>query len=349
MTHLDILLPFSLPPAGFSSDLRRELNAPALAALTTRVRTASHESFDAHARALPHEVWLAREFGLDTASHDSDSPPVGAELVRTFGHEPADGHWFILHPVHIHIGRDHMLLTDRRELGLDEQSSRILFDLAKPLFEECDKTLVYGDANTWFLRADDWAGLQTTTPDAASGHNVDVRMPRGPGEREWRKLQSEVPMHWFDQPVNQAREADGLRPVNALWLWGGGRAASRPAAPYDTVLGLHDWMRALDPQTTRGQAIPDVATLLAARPARALVVLDSLLESGLAGDWARWLENMRTIEREWLAPLLASQRSGGLGELTLIATGDARLTRFYTTRFSLHKFWVKPSLTALLP
>jgi hypothetical protein len=73
-------------------------------------------------------------------------------------------------------------------------------------------TLQYGDASTWFLRADGWTGLKTASADAACGHNVDIWMPDGEHARAWRKLQNEIQMMWFAHTLNDEREAQGKKP-----------------------------------------------------------------------------------------------------------------------------------------
>jgi len=350
MTELDILLPFGLPPAELSADLLRELHTPALAALLARARMEPHESFDDFQRALPHEIWLARAFGLD-AGTQAGSPPVAEALMRETGLQPsATDAWFVLQPVHIHIARDHLVLTDPRQLALDENEARALFDIAEPLFSEAGKQLMFGDARTWFVRAEDWSELLTASPDAASGHNIDLWMPRGPNERDWRKVQNEVQMHWFNHPINEAREARGERPVNSLWLWGGPSPREWPASgSYDKACNLSGWMRAFRQGARQYADAAHAANLIPGLAGRNLLLLDALLEPALANDWARWLDAMRKLEEHWFAPLLQALKSGALDRVSLILTHDNRISRAAATRSSLRKFWVKPSLANLCP
>ncbi len=231
MSHIDILLPFALPPPELVPDLLRVLKAPAFATLLSRAAidkpSSQASAFDAFSRTLPHEAWLSGQFGLDNAPGTETSPPIATAAMKMFGLTPDEGVWFMLQPVHIHIARDHLVLTDQRHLALSEPESHTLFDSAKPLFDEVGKTLLYGDAKTWFMRADDWATLQTSTPDAACGHNIDIWMPKGQGERDWRKLQNEIQMHWHIHPLNEERESRGDKTVNSLWCWGAADAAKR--------------------------------------------------------------------------------------------------------------------------
>jgi hypothetical protein len=354
MSHLDILLPFALPPEEMAADLFRELKTPALSTVVSRAksegRASRHETYDEFSRALPHETWLARQFGLENRMVESGSPPVAIAAMQALGLTSGPGVWFMLEPVHIHIARDHLVLTDPRQLTLTEQESRTLFDVAQPLFEEAGKTLVYGNARLWFVRADEWSQLQTSTPDAASGHNIDIWMPKGAGDRNWRKLQNEVQMHWFIHPINEDRESRRMRPVNSIWLWGGSPAsAERSPVAYNEVFNANGWMRALGQLTEKQTLGATASDIVAAAPKHGLLILDSPLEPALANDWSRWLEALHAIETEWLAPLLAALKNGKIDHLSLILTHQARISRFNATRQSLRKFWVPPSLAPLIP
>ncbi|RJF98275.1 hypothetical protein [Noviherbaspirillum saxi] len=352
MSHLDILIPFGLPPEELAPDLFRELNAPALATLTARAKSedvaARRENFADFYRTLPHETWLARRFGLDGRLQDSGSPPVSTELMRALGQSVDEGLWFIVEPVHIHFARDHLVLTNPRQLMLTEPEARVLFEIAKPLFSDAGHDLRFGNARYWFLRADAWDGLQTSSPDAVSGHNIDIWMPKGAGERDWRKVQNEVQMHWHDHPLNAQREERRLKPVNSLWLWGAAAAdMKRSAPPYDFACNLNDWMPALMPDNAGTRTAASAGALLDRLPERGLILLDDLQEAALSSDWAGWINGVRRIETDWCAPLLAALKSGSLASLSLVITNDIRLSRFTTTRTSLRKFWVKPSLATL--
>jgi hypothetical protein len=348
MSHLDILVPFALPPAAMSADLLRELQLPALATLTSRSSAAPPEHLDGFRRSLPHEDWLVRQFGMAAAANSS--PPVASALMQSFGLAPREGTWFVVQPVHIHIARDHLVLTDPRQLALAEQEARTLFDIARPLFEENGKVLEYGDAGTWFARADEWTALHTATPDAASGRNIDLWMPTGPGERDWRKVQNEVQMHWFNHPINEQREAHRRKPVNSIWLWGGSGVAAKPQpGGYTHAFNLRGWTQAFACMAPQHAALDDPSRLLAVEAGHGILMLDNLLEPALSNDWSLWLDGMRALEVAWFTPLLQALKEGAIDKLSLVLTHDSRLSHFTASRASLRKFWVKPTLSALCP
>ncbi len=350
MSHLDILLPFSLPPPEMAADLLPALQTPAFSTLIARAKPRRRETLDAFSRALPHETWLARQFGLEDRLHANSSPAVTPAMMQAFGLTPDAGVWFMLHPVHLHIARDHLVLTNQRQLIISEQESRDLFDAAKPLFDEAGKALLYGDAHTWFVRADAWNALRTATPDAASGHNIDIWMPQGAGERDWRKLQNEVQMHWHAHRVNDERESRNLKPVNSVWLWGGAPATmAAPPTSYKEAINLPGWVKAFGQFATRTVQDFTAADVIALQPERGLLVIDALIEPALGGDWSAWLERFHALETAWFEPLSAALKAGKIDQLSLIMTHSTDLSEMIAGKQSLRKFWIKPSLAKLAP
>ena len=323
MASTTVVLPFALPPAELAPELSRNLQAPALATLLSRNSLLKKHSHAGDSRLLPHEAWLIRERG-----------GLAAAVMRGFGLAPEEGYWFIVHPVHIQLARNHLVLSDSRRLRLDEADARTLFDLAKPFFDE----LVWGDANTWFMRADGWQELDAASPDAAMGSNLADWMPVGPTALAFKKLQNEIQMLWHEHPVNEARQQRGLPPVNSFWMWGGADAsAAGTGAPFAVAAtSAPGWLAALT--TPEAKATPGHA---------GTVVLPHLIPMGAGNDWGAWLGGMQQLEQEWFAPLLASLRDGRIGELTLILTSRDGTTEIRTSRSALRKFWRAQNLKNL--
>ncbi len=340
MTEITLAIPFALPPPELGPDLIRALKTPALAALLARHSLLQHHIFDNDSRVLPHEAWLAHALGLASAPEQPDtSAPLATAVMRGCGlqAEAAEGHWFMLQPAHVQISRTHMLLSDLRGLQLNEADSRGLYELARPFCEEIGKPLLHGAPGLWFLRADDWAGLNTASPDATSTQSMSDWLPEGPHARDFRKLQNEIQMLWHDHPINEARQARGLQPINSCWLWGG----AGPSAPTGQVAisGGTAWLDALS------STQPSVEQLIA-HPGPAL--LGDLISPAQVGDWADWLARMQRIEQEWLAPLLAALKGGRVSRLNLILSHRHGWTSVSSTAMAQRKFWRAPTLNPLL-
>jgi hypothetical protein len=340
MSHLEIILPFCIPPASLAADLLRELQTPVFAKLIALSTQSEIQTTADFARLLPHESWLAGHFSPEShasnAHSDSkktetrlNSPASTHRKMHEFALTPATGFWFTFNPVHIHVARDHLVLTDPRRLELSEAESRALYAAAAPMCDELGKTLLYGDAKNWFLRADDWQALQTSTPDAACGHNIDIWMAKGEQELSWRKLQNEIQMLWHIHDVNAQRELQGKNSVNSAWLHGG----STELVPSVQIYTSSDNI---------GQVLAATSTQV-----KTTLVLDLLLEPALNNDWGSWLDAMHTLEKDWFAPIMQALRSNHINRLSLITTDARKIAQFTLKPSSLWKLWTKPSLNKL--
>jgi hypothetical protein len=341
MTQFTLVLPFALPPPELAPDLMRALQAPALASLLTRTSAHSVATFHPGARSLPHELWLARALGTPAG----ESCPFATAAMRGFGLDPSDGTWFIVNPAHIEIARSHLLMNDLRRLQLSETDARALFDAAKPYFDEIDKTLLYGDAQTWFMRADGWAGLDTASPDAATGQNLADWLPTGAVAIEYRKLQNEVQMLWFEHPVNLARASRGQPAVNSFWPWAPASAsnASRTEATMASI-DCPPWLAVI------ARPVPDsLPEFLGAARQDTQLVCGSLGEPAIATDWSGWLLQMQSLEQQLFTPLLAAVRNGSIGKVELIMSRRDAQASFTTTTMAQRAFWRRPTLNRLLP
>jgi len=327
MKNLELILPFSLPPAGLANDLLKALNAPSLAKLIASSNTRTLMTGEAFSKALAHEYLLADDLN---AVDFSTSPATTWDKMQAKGVTPQSGFWFSLQPVHIHFARDHLVLMDQRRLLITDDESRQLFNIAKTVCDEFQMELVFGDNHTWFLRCDSWSGLKTSTIDAACGHNIDIWMAQGDHARAWRKLQNEIQMLWFSHEINQQRESNGQNTINSVWLSCG---ADKPSSNRKTLMNLAD-----SSNFAQHLSSPIVSSSL---------VLDALTGAAMNSDWSYWLEQMHELEKNYFAPLLAALQKNELQELKLICSDARQIMEFKLTPWSLRKFWVKPSLKKL--
>jgi len=362
MVHISLVLPFALPVPEFAADLTRALTAPALAALLSRTSNRAFHPLPPTARALPHELWIARALGLARGQE----PAVAASAMRGYGLDPEDGTWFVVNPAHIQIARTHLMMGDMRQLDVREDEGRALFDAALASFEELGYQLRYGAADTWFMRADDWDELQTSSPDAAVGMNLTDWMPSGGPARAFRKLQNEVQVTWYTHPANAAREARGQSPINSIWVWGGaslatehaqrlvasaqGRPVERPAVLAHAAPG---WLDAL--ATDKADSLADVTGKLASHLDGAgadsgnhlLLACGNVASPAIAADWSGWLGEMGRLEEALFAPLLEALAKGRVKSLRLVLSHRDGHLETTTTPMAQRKFWRRPTLEAL--
>ncbi len=343
MSQITLVLPFALPVPEFAPDLVRALgtSTPALAALLTRTTSAARIPANDAVRALPHEQWLAGALGLQ----DAGRPAFAAAAMRALGVAPDAGHWFIVNPVHIEIARTHLMLQDPAYLNLTEADSRALFETAQPSFEEAGHALVFGDAGTWFMRADDWAGLDTATLESTLGMDLTDWMPLGARAAAFRRLQNEVQILWHAHPVNAQREARRLAPVNAFWSWGASDAAHvrAPGAPRLAAFEAGAVVNAL--ADVRLAGLGDLAAHL---DGDAIVYCASAAPYALSADWGGWVARVQQLEAALFAPILESLKKGRVRAVRLVLTNRDAHAECTTNALAQRTFWRRPTLDKLL-
>ena len=141
-----------------------------------------------------------------------------------------------------------------QDLQLDAEESQALLAAMQPYFEEDGIALDYDAPLRWLARGEMFRGLPTASLDRVVGRVIDGWLPRGAPGAPMRRLQQEMQMLLYTQPLNDARQRGGLLPVNS-------------------VLGQRH-RRAAAAERPRGRRRPVVTAYL--RDARA------------AGDWRAW-------------------------------------------------------------
>jgi hypothetical protein len=326
---LEIVLPFALPPRELAPDLIRNLQTPNLARLLAVSNRAPDQLFDPMAAQLPHELWL-------TGHH---APCHAVAQMQALGLPAQEGFWFILNPVHFHIARDHLVLTDTRQLALTDESARTLFQLALLEIEAAGLSACYGNAQTWFLRADHWAELQTCSVDAACGHNIDIWMPRGDMARAWRKLQNEIQMAWFEHPMHQQRQEQSLPVVNSLWISQGSTLTTTATTAPPPTRTAH--LQRIGSQQPPHQHA-DERDQADANTNNTIWYADTLIGPALNADWSVWLAEMARIDQYWLSHAIRH------GTFKLVLTHSHIQREFTCSRLRLAQFWRKSGLKHLL-
>ncbi|HEY9026425.1 MAG TPA: hypothetical protein VIP05_19165 [Burkholderiaceae bacterium] len=242
---------------------------------------------DEYSLSPPHERVLARVRGWPVVD---GLLPFAAEAARADGLAVAPGSgWGLLTPTHWLVGRDQINLMDPATLTLGEDEARTLFETLRPLFEDLGWQLHWAGPARWHASHPSLAALPTASIDRVIGRNVDLWLNDHPGILVVRRLQSEAQMLLYVHPLNDAREARGLRPVNSFWLSGTGPAPQAAAAP----------------------------------PAD-LVVDDRLRAPALAEDWAAWAEAWAALDAGPLRTLASADGDSPATAHRLTLCGERR-------------------------
>jgi len=254
---------------------------PHLRRLLTTLSAKTWLRSDEYAMQAPHELLWAKAQGWPT----DKTLPMGAWLAQQAGLLNADNPsqaWGLITPCHWQMGHDSLTMWSPDELQLTDDDSRALFDAVKPWFDSDGWTLHWVSSVQWLVSHPSLADLPSASLDRVTGRNPDVWLPTDERARPVRRLQAEVQMLWYDNAVNNTREAQGLPPVNSFWLSGCGVL---PAA-----------------------SLPEPTPLL----------LDqSLRQALMQGDMAAWLQAWQTLDASLLADAVRALDQGHAVQLSL--------------------------------
>ncbi|WP_326533156.1 phosphoglycerate mutase [Pseudorhodoferax sp.] len=258
------------------------LQLPALSALLAELTPAPLARLPDDALDTPAERALAQAQGL--AGDDGRLPWAAAAAVAA-GLPPAQD-WAFLTPCHLEVGMNQVRLTDPAQLALPADQAEALMASMAPYLAEDGIVAERWQNGRWLAHGEPFRGLATASPERVLGEdNLNAWLPANP---LLRRLQNEMQMLLYTHPVNDAREAQRLVTVNALWISGCG---SWPAVP--------------------------------PRPP-AVQVVDALRDSARLGDWAGWSAAWQRIDATACAALLQRLRAGEPVALTLCGPQGSR-------------------------
>lgn len=261
-----VLVPHLFPPPPLL-DAATDLHLPTLQMILARGRREP-------CPATGIEAALCQALGIER----QQDWPVAPITLEADGGTANDTYWLRVDPVHLRVMRDHIVLAPEPPI-LAPDEAQALADSIGVHFGDALRPLPRAPQR-WYLPFSRPPALITTPRSLAAGHDIQPLLPRGEDAVRVRVWLNEVQMLLHDHPVNQAREARGIAPVNALWPWGGG---IRPAVPRQTLR--------VACEAPEQRAIVHFAGALLVAPGdphAALIVFDSLSGPVQTGDLPGW-------------------------------------------------------------
>jgi hypothetical protein len=282
---MHLLIPFACSTDAQCLQALEPLQLPHLEKLLRRLAPAQTDGGPATSLTPPHERVLAQSLGL--AAPDG-CIPWAAHQAALAGRETGTAAWAWITPVHWDVGADHITMADPGALDLQEVQSRELLLAMQPFFDEDGITLDYAAAHRWLAQGRIFADLASASLDRVAGREISPWMSTA---APLRRLQNEMQMLLYTNPLNDARTARGLATVNSFWVSGTGSL----------------------PQP-RPSGAPDVT------------VADTLRAAALRKDWSQWARNWVALDQTECRSLLESADSGKRAQLTLC--GERNALRF---------------------
>ncbi len=309
---MQIVLPGALPDPREARELTSYLqtSAPTLLRWLERGRARSVSADPAISACTPYEHW---QLDANRFTPTSGQPlSAGLGPLRYSGEISPDQPIWLAELVHIAPSRDGAVLLPGHTLNITPEQSVALFESASSLFQDSDFTLHPADTGHWRIELPaDWQP-SCASPALVSITSVNDWWRQDMAGRPWRKLGNELQMHWFQDPVNQARAELGQMPINGLWLFGG--ASTSQLGDKNRIAGTQVYDDLLSWHTTRDwggwlAALADLETrvflpLADTHPTLILTGVDRYVTI-TPNPWARWthrLPGLRTTWRTWWSP-----------------------------------------------
>lgn len=336
MSHCTLLFPGLLGPAVPLEDLPRDAWPPA-SELPCLCRLLQRGRLRPRARqSLEHHV--LSHLGLTDAA-EVELPVARLRMQDT--EQATATHLWCLDPVHVRLDREMAYLSEPDLLRLTEREAKALIASLNAHFGD-ELHIHYHAPQEWVSKLE--LEVTTTTPIQALGRSVQQVQVEGKDARRWRTLLNEIQMLLHAHPVNLAREESGKLPVNSLWLWGGGELAHGTTSIDIIYADAGLYASAATHAGTQQRELPKAISPETLTDQDCLLVLTFQLDALQRKDVYAWLEGLRILERDYLAPLQAMLRQGKLSRLSL----ESDTLELELDKRRLGRWWQWPKSVSIL-
>ncbi len=245
-------------------------------------------------RCTALEAWLVEQaqFPLSTAKHNAALALLLAAQSEKKCDADQNSAFWLVELVHMAPSRDGAALILSNDLAISSEQSAALLASAQALCEGTPFTLSPWSDTHWQLHSQTELAPIFASPQLVSRSAVNEWWDQDPRNQTWRRFVNELQMLYFNHPINQQRQDQGLLPINSLWPLGGISPAAWQPQPRPTV-SFH-----------------------------------ALTHAYLSQDWGLWLQQLQHIDTE-LAPLLAQQPTIVLSNTDYVLVAGPKPQRFW--------------------
>lgn len=213
------------------------------------------------------------------------SVPAAAITREFLAGDAGDASWLSADPAWVRPDMNGVRLLACGQLQLSMDEAQVFAAMLRPVFDEAGMQLEVSTPDRWHLRLPaDMPLPDFDAPEQALGEDLSQHLPQGPEGRRWRVLLNEIQVLLHQHPLNAARRARGLSPVNSLWLWGGGMLPEPPHSPLHGVISDDLLLRALASRAAVAQQSRTPENVATAASAW-LIDLQDLPADELAARW----------------------------------------------------------------
>ena len=286
---MHLILPYAFSTSEGCAAALPSLQLPHLHKLLAGMHRQAPDSGDASSLSPPHERAQARALGMPV--HDGQIAWAALQASQRPELAAQGKGWAFVSLCHWRINTHHVAMSHLPLPDLTLADSNALMAAMQPYFEEDGMALHPDQPGRWLVQGDVFATLATASPDRVVGGDIKPWMPTSTQAAPLRRLQNEMQMLLYTHPVNDARSARGLPPVNSFWLSGSG------ALP----IGYQP------PPASAHATVPD-----------------TLRRAALAQDWPAWTRAWHDLDANQLRALLQAQNKGQSVHITLCGERHAQ-------------------------
>jgi len=280
---MHLIIPFASNLSDGCQTALQNLQLPQLQKLLTRLMPQAIQHGDAANLSTPNERALACALKLPASDGQIPWAALQAQNAGVPDHH-TDAAWAFITLCHWQVNTHHVAMSQLPLPELTAAESDQLLAAMRPYFEEDGIALHADQPGRWLAQAPLFAAIASASTNRVVGRNLAAWMPEAKAAAPLRRLQNEMQMLLYTHPVNDAREARGLPPVNSFWLSGSGALPAGYQLP-----------------SAHGQPL----------------VADSLRLPALTENWPAWSQAWQALESSHIAPLLQALGQGQPVQLTL--------------------------------
>ncbi len=326
MKNVHLLVTDLFLPKDFAGEVCAGLHLPALEKILARgASTGSARTADSR---LSLEQVLCGLFAVPCHS----GAPVAPISAAFDGLE--SGCWLRADPVHVRLQREQVVLLPNVEVSADEAMQ--LCASLNVHFAGQGMEFFAPHPERWYVRLAELPDMATVPLSQAAGQNIYGNLPTGADARRWHQLFNEIQMLLFAHPLNEAREARGVAPVNSVWFWGGGSPVP-PQGSYDSVSSDEKLAEML--ASAAGTPFVNWSPTWHSAEGRQLLVWTGLRSALQRGDLSAWRLALQDFETGYMQPLWQALRSGKIAQLQFDILGGDTLRQLHLTRGDAWAVW----------
>jgi hypothetical protein len=177
------------------------------------------------------EAWLLRYLDSESAAK-FEQYPAWAMLCADTEPEPAPDFTRFWGSVGcLEIERDGVRFTPPEVLQASKADVQAFWTVVKPLLLQHGWQLNSGNASVYsgegfhcLLSNPVPVPMEQASPWSVQGIKLTDYLPMTPECSDWRRMWLNMQVELHNAEFNRVREEKGLKPLNALWFWGGGQA-----------------------------------------------------------------------------------------------------------------------------